>query len=355
MSSAEFEIDRLHVFGPRPTPFAFTLVELLVTIAIIGVLVALLLPAVQAAREAGRRSQCTNNIKNIGLALIAYHDSYRSFPLGGWGHKWTGDPDRGNGVRQPGSWAYCVLPFVEETSLHDLGMNQSGAAAGSLYSQRLSTPISLFVCPTRRACSPWPIVDQYSYMRTPKPFGDVTVVARADYAINGGTSSIISLSGPADLQQGDDPSYWENAPVPTKFSGISHLRTSTSLKKIVDGASKTYLIGEKLLAADAYMTGTSPGDNESLYSGYCTDLHRFAGAIESLSIGQSPFIPPLNDYATPDISFPESVRFGSAHSAGFTMAFCDGSVQFLSYDIDPEAHFRFGHRSDQGNSIASLR
>jgi prepilin-type N-terminal cleavage/methylation domain-containing protein/prepilin-type processing-associated H-X9-DG protein len=355
MSSADVAQGRFNLFGSGRLPLAFTLVELLVTIAIIGILVALLLPAVQAARESGRRSQCANNVKNIGLALIVYHDTYKAFPLGGWGHKWVGDPDRGTGLRQPGGWAYCVLPFVEEWNIHDLGVGQSGAAAVALYSQRLSTPLALFVCPTRRMCSPWPIVDQYSYMRTPKPYGDVMVVARADYAINGGTSNIISLSGPADLQQGDDPSYWDNGPVPTKFSGVSHLRTSTALKRILDGASKTYLIGEKHLPVDAYMTGTSPGDNESLYSGYCTDLHRFAGAIESLSIGQSPFVPPLSDNSTTGDSFPESVRFGSAHSAGFTMAFCDGSVQFLSYEIDSEAHFRFGHRNDLGNPIASLR
>jgi prepilin-type N-terminal cleavage/methylation domain-containing protein/prepilin-type processing-associated H-X9-DG protein len=341
--------------GKAGIHYAFTIVELLVTIAIIAILIALLLPAIQSARESGRRLQCASNLKNIGLGLLAYHDTYKEFPRGGWGHLWEGVPDRGVGIRQPGGWIYCTLPFLEERDLHDLGLGQSGAGALQAYSQRLTTAISLFVCPSRRACSPWPVVDQYSYMRTPKPYGNVAVVARADYAINGGTSHIINLGGPADFQQGDDPTYWADASNPMKFSGISHLRIGVAMKRIVDGTSKTYLAGEKHIPFDSYTTGTSPGDNESLYSGYCTDLHRFAGAIENVTLGQSPFVAPLSDNAAPDSSIPVFVRFGSAHPLGFNMAFCDGSVQFVGYDIDAETHFRFGHRSDGGLPLDSLR
>src|SRR5262245_23896057 len=129
---------------------ASTLAELLVVLAILGGLLSLLLPAVQAARESSRKNTCQNNVKRISLALLNHQDAQQSFPFGGWGHEWVGVPGRGSGRSQPGGWIYSLLPFLEQTDLHDLGLNLEGSAADEAYSRRLITPLAVFNCPTRR-------------------------------------------------------------------------------------------------------------------------------------------------------------------------------------------------------------
>ena len=95
----------------------FTLVELLVVIAIIGILVALLLPAVQAARESARMTVCSNNLKQMGVAFSQHVTSQGFFPTCGWGYGWTGDADRGYGVNQPGGWPYAILSYMDQDAL----------------------------------------------------------------------------------------------------------------------------------------------------------------------------------------------------------------------------------------------
>src|SRR5207247_3845548 len=104
----------------------FTLVELLVVIAIIGVLVALLLPAVQAAREAARRMQCQNNLKQFGLAFQNHHDTIKHLPTNGYVCSCVGDPDLGFGIDQPGGWSFNILPFCEQKAIYDMAAGKAG-------------------------------------------------------------------------------------------------------------------------------------------------------------------------------------------------------------------------------------
>ncbi|RIK70734.1 MAG: prepilin-type cleavage/methylation domain-containing protein, partial [Planctomycetota bacterium] len=140
----------------RRSLHGFTLVELLVVIAIIGVLVALLLPAVQAARESARRAQCQNHLKQIGLAFNTHAGVHKIMPTGGWGGGWVGDPDRGYGRNQPGGWVFNILSFIEQQPLHDLGAGQADAAKRAAFAKRDASTVDVLYCPSRRPVRAYP-------------------------------------------------------------------------------------------------------------------------------------------------------------------------------------------------------
>ena len=167
----------------------FTLVELLVVIAIIGVLVALLLPAVQAARESARRSQCTNNLKQIGLGWLNHESNHGFFPSAGWSSWHAGDPEMGAGREQPGGWMYQILPFIELQSNYNLPSDGNKLAitaqqkAGTVSLQ--ATPVEAFQCPSRRPAQALAFgTDQPGW--TPRNSDRMTLAARGDYAANAG-------------------------------------------------------------------------------------------------------------------------------------------------------------------------
>lgn len=313
----------------------FTLVELLVVIAIIGILVALLLPAVQAARESARSVQCQNHLKQFGLAFMGHHDTYKYLPSGGWGYAWTHDPDQGPGKSQPGGWGYSILPFHEETALYDLGRGLGLVPKRDAISKALQTPLSIHYCPSRRAANNFPIdPGEATYVRRPYGANLLDVGARTDYAANGGVGVRSFGIGPSSLSAAATYSF----PDPSLCNGIIFTRSQFNLKQITDGTTKTFLVGEKYLSPSRYEDGTSLGDNQGPFQ-VERDSVRWAEPAVSASV---PGLPPLQDTPGADLTY----NFGSAHPAGLFMAVCDGSVHRISYDVDTKIFSQQANRLD---------
>ena len=129
----------------------FTLIELLIVIAIIAVLMTILVPAVQNAREAARVTECKNNLRQMGIGFQQHLNKQGYFPTGGWGWHWIGDPDKGYDEFQPGAWTYNILTYIEQDNLRQMGRRLTGAEKSAALAQVLSTPVTVFSCPTRRA------------------------------------------------------------------------------------------------------------------------------------------------------------------------------------------------------------
>jgi prepilin-type N-terminal cleavage/methylation domain-containing protein/prepilin-type processing-associated H-X9-DG protein len=328
----------------------FTLVELLVVITIIGILVALLLPAVQAAREAARMAQCHNHLKQIALATLAHEQTHHFLPTGGWGAPWAGEPTRGFDLRQPGGWVYNILPYLELQSLRDLGADQgiNGSAIRRAFTLRVSTPVGVLICPSRRPAIafPYTLAGSYPFLNVnPSP----TQVGRTDYVASGGDTfySAWCERVPDTLASGDAMTDADWQPLQGYFTtGVVFRHSQVKLIDVKDGASNTYLAGEKYINPDHYLDGVSVSDNVAWDMGWTNDIVRWSGRIDSPSPGDKGHAfadyRPLQD--SPGLEL--YMIYGSAHPAGFNTAFCDGSVRTIRYTIDVETHHRLGNIAD---------
>jgi prepilin-type N-terminal cleavage/methylation domain-containing protein/prepilin-type processing-associated H-X9-DG protein len=304
----------------------FTLVELLVVVAIIGVLVALLMPALQSAREAARRASCANNLKQLYTACQSHITSMTHYPTGGWDAASTStaliSPDRGADWRQPGGWAFTLLPFMDQTNTYN-------AVDSSL-------PVPVFACPTRRGSSIGPggvVMTDYAGNRG----------ARAS-SLSPNTDRDTTFGAPAGvtipLTQGDAATA-ANAlnEVQATFTsgsaatgGIIFIGSALPPARIRDGASNTYLFAEKYVPRAFYTSGGT-GYVNAAYVGDSADTLRGGHRV------------PLSDATV--WTDTQKGAFGGPHPGSFNAVFCDGSVRSIDFSIEAQTHFLLSAREDR--------
>jgi type II secretory pathway pseudopilin PulG len=284
----------------------------------VGILVALLLPAVQAAREAARQTQCRNNLKQVALAFHNFQSARGYFP----GHGGEREPRgvnfglkrtaRARGMAVTGNWLLQSLTYMEDGLVADILIAAAQGKANREQAQlAVRTPIPTLYCPTRRAPRAYPLVRSER-----AAWGDAG--ARTDYAINGGSSNA----------QGSRGGNGAGTNITLEYDGIWALGRHTALKNIADGLSKTYLVGEKAMDVLHYTTGEDVGDRAPIAGlndnyGAANSYVRFAAESASHDIAN-------NCQACHD--------FGSAHPVSWNISMADGSVHSLTYSMDVRLH-----------------
>jgi prepilin-type N-terminal cleavage/methylation domain-containing protein/prepilin-type processing-associated H-X9-DG protein len=311
----------------------FTLVELLVVIAIIGILIALLLPAVQAAREAARRSMCSNHVKQIGVALHNYHDANKTLPYG------SGDCcDSSNPYAWGGTYPTLILAFLEEQTLSDRidfkkHMQQQSPTV-------LTTIISTYMCPSDASGSDAILTDRYSG-HNPNPAMGLWYTASMGPTIPDSCVFCASqISDPGNYccqgnNFGTQPGNATGGPVsypPGSSVGMfGRYRNAVRFREVLDGLSKTLMVGETLPRDCIFISTFAVNFTVSTTTIPINNMQNDGGAVTNWWL---------------------SSGFKSRHPAGVNVCMADGSVQFLTEDIDYKLYNNLGTRA--GGEVVSL-
>jgi prepilin-type N-terminal cleavage/methylation domain-containing protein/prepilin-type processing-associated H-X9-DG protein len=342
---------------------AFTLIELLVVIAIIAILIALLVPAVQKVREAAARTQCINNLKQIGLALHNHHDALKAFPSGGAVYleedgptatpSALGSTTPANYTSQAWGWAFQILPFLEQGNPWTIGVSNGPLTKATI--------VPVYTCPSRR--------------------GDMVYQGwfHCDYAANGGSNvnaagkqaagqsdpnpnGVIVMNVAADnyvlaynKDKGSGAFQKANPPLPI----LATMQNVVRMTSITDGTSNTLFVGEKFISPKYYQ----PGNTGSGYAFQWGDLNGYTAGVGWDQVRYGYWQPMQDnnnmrydacyvDAATGKCTGrPNTVdMFGGPHPGGTPAAMCDGSVRMISYSISQAMMQNLTNKAD-GNVV----
>ena len=318
---------------------AFTLIELLVVIAIIAILIALLVPAVQKVREAAARIQCTNNLKQIGLAMHSFHDTNKRLPPGYLDGNTNPNSTPNNDVGPGWGWAAFVLPYVEQGPLYNQ-INFSVTVGVGVNAQVSQQPIALFLCPSDGTQQLVPVYDS-SFSRP------VVMLAHANYVACSGWEECFNGAGgnpsPGSGQDGLAGGFGASG------RGAFYRNSQTNFSAITDGLSNTIFAGER--SGDhspSTWTGAYPGGRCPAWMA-TQPPQAYAPppgpAYDNADYGEAFVLAHCNATHLPSADFPifDPDTFYSLHTPkGANFLFGDGSVHFLTSSINPNTYQALG-------------
>lgn len=364
----------------------FTLVELLVVIAIIGILVALLLPAIQAARESARRAQCVSHIKNIALAVANFENTYKVYPTGGSRFvggpaeqyknnlEWNIENGKPLGIDRQGlGWGYQLLPFIEETAASQLTTSP----------QLADVVVPIYVCPSRRqATSLWSnnftgvfLAPMDYAAAVPCTYANTARTVKYDpmqaVPLTENSFRLVAPSFFGGAGGGSEPTasklydglfvrtpwlslYTRAANGKINGSFLRDVPKPVKVSRVLDGTSKTLLVAEKYVRNDNYVgADILNSDDRGWADGWDADQMRstcFPPMNDADPVGFDPVMGRMFGDKGPwpfASSFYNVLHFGSAHVAGINVAFADGAVRMVGYDINPVVFNAMGTRNGE--------